>query len=223
MWLALWVAPVAALAAASTIRSWEAARPAIGSPTSTTRRRAVVAGGTAAIVLGAVAGPWVAATMATVVVIAVMLDALVGPPGVPGAGRRALIVLAPAAAGVGLVLARVQGLDQGLVLAGMVCTYDSAAYLIGAGSNNPWEGPVAGVASVGALTLLVAAVLFSPFQGSSPWILGGMAALLAPLGALVASRLTPDRSARVPALRRLDSLILLGPLWAAGTALLLHR
>jgi hypothetical protein len=175
------------------------------------------------MVLAAVAGPWVAATMAVVVVIAVILDALVGPLAIPGAGRRALIVVAPAAAGVGLVLARVQGLDQGLVLAGMVCMYDSAAYLIGAGSNNPWEGPVAGVASVGALTLLVAAVLFSPFRGNSPWILGGMAAVLAPLGALVASRLTPARSARVPALRRLDSLILLGPLWAAGTALLLHK
>jgi hypothetical protein len=74
--------------------------------------------------------------------------------------------------------------------------------------------------SIGALTLFLAAV--PPFDGNTPWILGGMAAVLAPLGPILARHLIGDRSARVPALRRLDSLILLGPAWAVATALLLH-
>jgi hypothetical protein len=66
-------------------------------------------------------------------------------------------------------------------------------------------------------------VLVPPFDGNSPWILGGLAAVLAPVGPVVASSLTGDRSARVPALRRLDTLIVLGPAWVAATAVLLHR
>jgi hypothetical protein len=141
----------------------------------------------------------------------------------PNLARKVLIVLGPAAACAGAVLARNHGLDQGLVLIGMVCVYDSAAYLIGTGANNPWEGPIAGVASIAALTLLVAALFLTPFRGNSPWILGGMAAVLAPLGPVAARRLSPDRAVRVPALRRLDSLLLLGPAWAIGVAVLLRH
>jgi hypothetical protein len=82
---------------------------------------------------------------------------------------------------------------------------------------------VAGVASIAALTLFVAAVLAPPFTGASPWLLGGAAALLAPVGPVVARWVTGDKDAPVPALRRLDSLFLVGPAWVAGVALVLHR
>lgn len=232
VWLALWLAPVAALAAGSTLRSWAGAR--IGR-----RTPLVAAASAAAIALGAVAGPWVAIALAIAASAVVVSPALFGQPngvhrrstgdevrqpaGSPASVRVMLMMLGPAVACASAVLARNHGLDQGLVLVGMVCVYDSAAYLIGTGANNAWEGPIAGVASIGALSILVAAVLFAPFRGNSPWILGGMAAVLAPLGPIVARHLTPDRGVRVPALRRLDSLLLLGPAWAVGIALLLRH
>jgi hypothetical protein len=132
------------------------------------------------------------------------------------------VVLAPAAAASALVLTRAQGLAEALVLVGMISVYDAAAYLVGTGARRAWAGPAAGLASIGALTLFVAAVFVPPFDGNSPWILGGLAAVLAPIGPVLAGRLTGDRSARVPALRRLDTLMVLGPVWAAATALVLH-
>jgi hypothetical protein len=45
--------------------------------------------------------------------------------------------------------------------------------------------------------------------------------VLAPFGPLAASVILGDRDARAPALRRLDSLLLLGPVWAWLAAVLL--
>jgi CDP-diglyceride synthetase len=131
----------------------------------------------------------------------------------------------PAAAGAGFVLTRHRGFDEALVLMGMMVVYDSAAYLIGTGAKRRWEGPIAGIASVGILSVLVAAVVSPPFTGSSPWILGGMAAVLLPLGPVVCRRLIGQArsQARVPALRRLDSVVLLAPAWPAVIALLLPK
>jgi hypothetical protein len=235
VWLAIWLAPVAALAAASTLRSWAGARLGARTPL-------VAAASAAAVTVSAVVGPWAAIGLAAIASAAVASPALFGrssgvhrrstgdeapplanPAGSPSPLRVVLMMLGPAAACASAVLARNHGVDQGLVLVGMVCVYDSAAYLIGTGADSAWEGPVAGVASIGALSILVAAVLFAPFRGNSPWILGGMAAVLAPLGPIAARHLTPDRGVRVPALRRLDSLLLLGPAWAVGVALLLRH
>jgi NhaP-type Na+/H+ or K+/H+ antiporter len=79
--------------------------------------------------------------------------------------------------------------------------------------------------SVGILSVLVAAVLAPPFTGSSPWILGGIAAVLLPLGPIVCRPLIgrARSPARVPALRRLDSVVLLAPAWPAAIALLLTK
>jgi hypothetical protein len=48
-----------------------------------------------------------------------------------------------------------------------------------------------------------------------------MAMLCAPAGPYVATLLVGDRTANVAALRRLDSLVVLGPAWALATALVL--
>ena len=45
---------------------------------------------------------------------------------------------------------------------------------------------------------------------------------LCPLGPVAASALMGDRATPVPALRRLDSLLLVGPLWAFAAAALLR-
>jgi hypothetical protein len=222
IWLALWLAPVAALAAASTLRSWGGGR--------SRQRAAMIAAVVAAVItLAGLAGLWAATGVALLGAVVVAGPALLSraPRGSerdgPGAWPRMAMAIGPAAGCAAAVVARTYGLDQALVLIGMVCIYDSAAYLIGTGANNSWEGPVAGVASIGALTLLVAAVFFTPFRGNSPWILGALAAVLAPLGPVVARRFTADGDVRVPPLRRLDSLVLLGPAWVVGLRVLLHH
>jgi hypothetical protein len=63
------------------------------------------------------------------------------------------------------------------------------------------------------VTMLVAA-LGLQFRGATTWELGGLAAILAPLGPAAATFLLGDRKGPAPALRRLDSLVVLGPVWA---------
>jgi len=227
--LAVWMAVIAALAAATTSRSWTAPPPPGGegeaaAPEADPRRTTMMAaGGAAVITLAAAAGPLAAAGAVVVVAILVTLLALSsGARPAPGPVRGVLVVVAPAVAASSLVVARTQGLDQGLVLAGMISVYDSAAFLIGTGASNAWEGPIAGIASTGALTLFLAGALLLPFRGNGVWVLGGIVAVLAPLGPSVARRLVADRSARVPALRRLDTLLLAGPVWVVAASRLLH-
>jgi hypothetical protein len=69
--------------------------------------------------------------------------------------------------------------------------------------------------------VFVAAVVVPPFSGRNPWILLGLVAVLAPAGVFAFARIGRDR--QLPALRRLDSLVLAGPAWVIAVALLLHR
>jgi hypothetical protein len=225
VWVAVLVTPVSALAAASATRSWQVssrmrdgrrpARPAL--PTAP-----MAAGAAGLITLAAAVGLLAAATLAVITAAGIVAGTVLGPRGAPDATRRVLIVLLPAGAGAALVLSRSLGLSAGLVLAGTACLYDAGAYLIGTGARTVVEGPIAGLANVAALTLLVAAVLVPPFRGDSPWILGGLAAVLAPIGPFVARGLIGDPLAQVPALRRLDSLLVLGPAWALVASVLLR-
>jgi len=218
VWSALWLAPAAALAAASTLRTWP--RPNGHAATPGSQAPVVAGAAAAAVVLASAVDVWAALSVAVVVIVAIVAAEVQGRTASPGPARRALVVLLPAAAASGLVLARAEGLTEGIALVAAVSVYDSAAYVMGTGARFAVEGPIAGLLSIAALTLFLAAV--PPFDGNTPWILGGIAAALAPLGPILARHLMGDHAVRVPALRRLDSLILLGPAWAAATALLLH-
>jgi len=46
------------------------------------------------------------------------------------------------------------------------------------------------------------------------WVFGALVAVLAPLGAFVASALAPSAAETGPALRRLDAWIVVTPVWA---------
>jgi molybdopterin synthase sulfur carrier subunit len=117
-------------------------------------------------------------------------------------------------AAAGPVLVRQTGISAALLLLAMICAYDAGAYLIGTGASSAWEGPAAGVAALIPITIFAEVVLVPPFAATQPLFLGVLAAVLAPCGPVAASALLGDRSAHAPALRRLDSLLLLGPLWA---------
>jgi hypothetical protein len=222
-WLGAWMAVVAGLAGVQASRSWRTA--AARGP------QAVLAGaGAAVIALAAAGGERVLGLMAAIVALAVV-SAGVAAGAVRAARhirrssghiRTTVIAVAIGLAGAAPVLARRRGLAEGLVLLAMWCSYDAATYLVGTGAATSWEGPAAGIATIAALSLGVAAVVDPPFQGATPWILGGVACLTAPFGRAVASRLLRGADARAPALRRLDSLILLGPAWAVTAALVLR-
>jgi molybdopterin synthase sulfur carrier subunit len=112
------------------------------------------------------------------------------------------------------VLVRHTGISAALLLLAMICAYDAGAYLVGTGASSAWEGPAAGVAALIPITIFAEVVLVPPFAGTKPLFLGVLAMVLAPAGPVAASALLGDRNGHAPALRRLDSLLLLGPLWA---------
>lgn len=230
MWVAVWLAPAAGLAAGSAVRSWQGGRAGSDDKPAGSRSRLgsvqppvpLAAAAAALVTVAAAVGPLPAVAAAVFVVCGIVAGAAFGPLGRPDVARRAAIVLLPALAAGGLILSRAQSTASGGALLAMACAYDSAAYLIGTDAKYSWEGPLAGLASIAALTILIAAILAPPFRGDSPWILGCLAAVSAPLGPVVARYLVKDPSARVPALRRLDTLLLLGPVWAVAAAVLAH-
>lgn len=208
--LVLLLAPAAGLAAVQALRSRRAKAP---SP-------AVAGGGAVLLVVAAAFGPAPAAAAGGLAVLLLVVT-------LAARHRRNEAVVALLAAGVvGLagaapILLLRGGVVPVLVLVTFAAVYDASAYVVGTGAGSSWEGPAAGVASIAAVTLAVAAVLVPPFRGASPWVLGGLAAVLAPMGPYVASALMGDRRARVPALRRLDSLFVLAPVWCLVAAVLL--
>ncbi|HEV3400507.1 MAG TPA: hypothetical protein VG078_01700, partial [Acidimicrobiales bacterium] len=118
------------------------------------------------------------------------------------------------AAAAGLVVTRDLGIAPTLFLLACVATYDASAYLVGTGASSSWEGPVAGMVALIPVTLIGAIILSPPFPSGAPLALGLLAGALAPAGPLVGTALIGSRDADAPGLRRLDSLILLGPAWA---------
>jgi hypothetical protein len=101
-----------------------------------------------------------------------------------------------------------------LTLVLLVSGYEVGDYLVGTGAENPVEGPVAGIAAVLVLTFAVAVFQFPPFDTVSAWVFGALVAVLAPLGRFVGAVIAPAPEARVPALRRIDSWLIVAPVWA---------
>jgi len=101
-----------------------------------------------------------------------------------------------------------------LILLVLVSGYEVGNYLVGTGASTPVEGPVAGIVAVGALTFGLSVFQLGPFESRAAWVFGGLAAVLTPLGVILASTFVPTAAAAGPALRRLDSWVLVGPVWA---------
>jgi hypothetical protein len=213
--LAVFLIPVAVIAALSVVRGMHR----LQTPTTAT---VTIAAGTAALLpLVALGGPAAAVAGGVVLAVAAVGQLLWSSRRVGFSLAVSLAALAPAVAAASVVAARGQGLSEGLTLVAAVCLYDMASFLTGTGPRGGVAGALVGMVTVGVLAVFVAAVVVPPFTGHSPWVLLGLVAVLAPAGVAVAGRICPDR--RLPALRRLDSLILAGPAWVIGVGLLLHR
>lgn len=134
----------------------------------------------------------------------------------------AVAVGAPAGAAVSFIVADWQSANLAVTLAFIVCFYDAACYINGNGRRlGGGLGVGAGLATVGLVALFVAAVLVPPFTGFRPWLVVGLTGLLAPVGVGLAGRAT--RWQRLPALRRIDSMILAAPVWVILVATVLQR
>jgi len=217
VWLAVWLAANAAVAAATVAR--------VGRARSDGPSPAIAAMAAAGLVLAAASGMTAMTAVMAATFVAVLVAQLVAPTDDPT--RDAALTLAAALpvalAASALVLLRGLGLSPVLVLLSYAAAYDAGAYLVGTGAMSTWEGPVAGLVTAVPITMIVAVALVPPFRGASPFLLGGLAAVTAPLGPLAASAILGDPAAHAPALRRLDSLLVLAPLWAWCAAALIGR
>jgi hypothetical protein len=142
-------------------------------------------------------------------------------PAVTDAGWTIQCALLPGLAAMSVVL--LARLDQGsaMALLFLVSAYEVGDYIVGSGAHNPFEGPVAGLSAVLVVTFIVSTLPISALDFNQSWALGGVVALLAPLGQLLASALLPAANARASALRRLDSLLLTAPLWCFAVGLVI--
>jgi hypothetical protein len=102
----------------------------------------------------------------------------------------------------------------------LTSAYETGDFLIGSGSTNSIEGPVAGGVAVLVVTLAIAAVGFPPFDVGQATAFGLIVAPGAFAGQLLASVVLPHARALAPALRRVDSLLLVAPIWYVGIDLL---
>ncbi|MGQ0617791.1 MAG: hypothetical protein ACT4PW_12505 [Acidimicrobiia bacterium] len=119
-----------------------------------------------------------------------------------GLGAASIVLADRSAAGAAI----------GLLL--LVSAYEVGDYLVGSGSSNPYEGPAAGAIAQLVVAFAITAIGVEPFTFPGGLLMGAMAAVLTPLGQLLASAVLPTAGAPASALRRLDSLLLLGPAWA---------
>lgn len=97
-----------------------------------------------------------------------------------------------------------------------VSVYEMGDYLVGSGSKNAVEGPLAGFTAIAVFAFALWVVTFVPFRENSLLTFGALAAGLCPLGPLMGSALLPRSDAKAPAVRRLDSLLVLGPVWVVA-------
>jgi hypothetical protein len=212
---ALCYAIAAGFAARQIVRAWK----------SVAWQADLAAGLAGAIVVSAVGGTNVVIGVAVVALVTVVGVAFFHPdggrlPGTQGRVAAALIMimaLVPALGGVTLVLARGQDVTTALVLLLLVSAYEAGDYIVGSGASNFIEGPLAGITTALVLGFPLMLVLMPPFDDAGPALLVFLAATL-PLGQVMASVLLPRAGAHAPALRRIDTLLLLAPVWAAAAS-----
>ncbi len=97
-----------------------------------------------------------------------------------------------------------------------VSVYEMGDYLVGSGSKNAMEGPLAGFTAIAVFAFALWVVTFVPFRENSLLAFGALAAGLCPVGQLMGSAILPRSDAKASAVRRLDSLLVLGPVWVVA-------
>lgn len=210
-----------AIAAVFAVAAGFAARQVVRAWGSVPWQADVAAGLGAVPVLAALLGT-PALVGAVVLALVVAVGAAFHPDGarMPGAaGRLAAagilgLSVVPALTGGTVVVVRSESVVVAVVLLLVASAYEMGDYIVGSGSSNPIEGPLAGVTTATLVALPLALVLVEPYNAGGLPLLG-FTAMVCPLGQVVASAVLPGAGAHAPALRRIDTLIVLAPLFAA--------
>jgi hypothetical protein len=142
---------------------------------------------------------------------------LPGRSGRVAAAGIMVLALVPALGGVGVVLVRAESVVAAVVLVVVACAYEMGDYIVGSGASNPIEGPLAGATTATLVALPLALVLVEPYDAGGVALLV-LAAAACPFGQIVASAALPGAAAHAPALRRVDTFLLLSSIWAAAAA-----
>jgi hypothetical protein len=115
------------------------------------------------------------------------------------------------------------GTAPALFLVVLVCAYDAGDFIVGTGAGTTWEGPAAGVTAAAVVGFATTVVAPPPLLEEGAAALAVLVALLAPLGPPLASVLIGDGATKARFVRRLDSLLLCGPVAAFVLAALLPQ
>lgn len=211
---------VAAVAAAQTARAWRKRRSPAERP-----NEAVAAAIAAAMGLGACLGAG-GTGLAMLAGVALAYVAATGDARSPNSAITDAGWTLQCAVPVGLVAASVvllARLDQGsaIALLLLVSAYETGDFIVGSGARNPFEGPAAGASAIVVITFIVSTLPISALSFGQAWAFGGIVAVGAPLGQLAASALLPAAGSPATALRRLDSLLIVAPVWAWGVGLVM--
>jgi hypothetical protein len=138
-----------------------------------------------------------------------------GPGGRLAAAGILCLTAVPAIGCGAFVLVRQDSVIAAVVLLAVASAYEAADYIVGSGASNPLEGPLAGITTATLIALPLAQLLVEPFDTAGVALLA-FAALAYPFGQIVASAVLPGAGAPASALRRIDTLLLLAPLWAVA-------
>ena len=201
-------APVAGLAGLQTGHAWFPRQGATRSWTAAAAYLCAVAG------LG---GPWGVAIGILLGLIALLLYLMLYR-GHSRTSSQLFDVLLRSAIPVGVAVASLAALGTvgtgaqiSLIL--LVSAYESGDFIVGSGSSNAIEGPLAGLVALGAVAFILFLVQPAPFDSTTILLFATVAGICCPIGQIVASGLLPRGNAWAPALRRLDSYLLAAPIW----------
>ena len=127
-------------------------------------------------------------------------------------------VLVRAAIPVGLASASLaamayRNLPVLIALVLLVSAYEIGDFLVGSGAFNPVEGPMAGIIAAGVVAFFLFLIQPDPFSSETIVMFVAVAAVCCVAGQYLGSALLPRGSAWAPALRRLDSYLLVAPIW----------
>ena len=124
---------------------------------------------------------------------------------------RAAIPVGLASASLGAMAYRNLPVLIALIL--FVSAYEIGDFIVGSGAFNPVEGPMAGLIAAGVIAFFLFLIQPDPFSSETILMFVAVAAVSCVAGQYLASALLPRGNTWSPALRRLDSYLIVAPLW----------
>jgi hypothetical protein len=95
----------------------------------------------------------------------------------------------------------------------LISAYETADFLVGTGSSDAIEGPVAGLVAVAVAAFALRLIPPEPLTQDSLTAFAALTGLCCVVGQLLGSAVLPRGGAYAPGLRRLDSALVSAPLW----------